>query len=55
VDRVKAAFDGRPGAEFFVYAGAQHGFNCWERATYHAPSAALAHARALGLFARQLF
>lgn len=54
VDKVKGAFDGRRDAEFFVYPAAQHGFNCWERATYHAPSAARAHARTLGLFAQQL-
>lgn len=53
VDKVKAAFAGRP-AEVHVY-DAEHGFNCWERASYHAPSAALAHARTLELFARTLF
>lgn len=52
VQRVRDAFKGRNNAEFFVYPAAQHGFNCWERATYHAPSAAQAHARALGLLAR---
>ncbi|WP_298832601.1 dienelactone hydrolase family protein [uncultured Piscinibacter sp.] len=53
VEKVKAAFAGRS-AEIHVY-DAEHGFNCWERASYHAPSAALAHARALELFARTLF
>jgi carboxymethylenebutenolidase len=53
VDKVKAAFAGRD-AEVHVY-DAEHGFNCWERASYHAPSAALAHARALAHFARILF
>jgi carboxymethylenebutenolidase len=53
VDRVKAAFSGRD-AEFHLY-DAEHGFNCWERASYHAPSAALAHARTLAHFARTLF
>jgi carboxymethylenebutenolidase len=53
VDRVKAAF-ARPTAELHVY-DAEHGFNCWERASYHAPSSALAHARTLELFARTLF
>ena len=53
VEKVKAAFAGRA-AEIHVY-DAEHGFNCWERASYHAPSAALAHARTLELFARRLF
>jgi carboxymethylenebutenolidase len=34
-------------AEFHDYPGAQHGFNCWARATYHPPSAALALGRSL--------
>ncbi len=54
VDKVKAAFTGRPNAEFHLY-DAEHGFNCWERAAYHAPSSARAHARTLALFARALF
>lgn len=53
VDAVKAAMAGKP-AEFHVYPGAQHGFNCWARASYHAGSAALAHGRSLG-FLSQLF
>jgi carboxymethylenebutenolidase len=53
VDRVKAAFSGRD-VEIHLY-DAEHGFNCWERASYHAPSAALAHARTLAHFARTLF
>ncbi|MBU6260285.1 MAG: dienelactone hydrolase family protein [Burkholderiales bacterium] len=43
------------GAEVHVYADAQHGFNCWDRAAYHAPSAALAHGRALTFLARHLY
>jgi carboxymethylenebutenolidase len=31
-----------------------HGFNCWARAAYHAPSAALAHGRTLEFLAREL-
>jgi carboxymethylenebutenolidase len=38
VAAVKAAMAGKP-AEFHVYPGAQHGFNCWARASYHAGSA----------------
>lgn len=59
VDKVRAAFAARDdkgaNAEFYVYAGAQHGFNCWERASYDAPSAATAHARTLGFFSQHLF
>lgn len=54
VDKVRAAFASHPAAELHLY-DAEHGFNCWERASYHAPSAALAHARTLALFARTLF
>jgi carboxymethylenebutenolidase len=43
-----------PAAEVHVYPGAHHGFNCWARASYHAPSAALAHGRALAFLARTL-
>lgn len=53
VEQVRAAMQGKP-AEFHVYAGAQHGFNCWERGSYHAPSAALAHGRALQFLAGAL-
>jgi carboxymethylenebutenolidase len=53
VDAVKMAMTGRP-AEFHLYPGAQHGFNCWARASYHAGSAALAHGRSLA-FLSQLF
>lgn len=53
VAAVKAAMAGKP-AEFHVYPGAQHGFNCWARASHHAGSAALAHGRTLG-FLSQLF
>ena len=54
VEKVKAAFASHAGAELHRY-DAEHGFNCWERASHHAPSAALAHARTLDLFARTLF
>jgi carboxymethylenebutenolidase len=53
VDRVRAAMAGKD-AEVHVYPGAHHGFNCWARGSYHAPSAALAHGRALGFLAQQL-
>ena len=54
VESVRAAFTGKP-AEVHVYAGSMHGFNCWARASYHAPSAALAHGRALQFLAGHLF
>ncbi|MBG9387400.1 dienelactone hydrolase family protein [Caenimonas aquaedulcis] len=53
VEKVRSAMGDR--AEVFVYPGAQHGFNCWERASYDAPSAALAHGRTLGFLAQRLF
>ncbi len=52
VARVQAAL---PQAEVHVYPGAMHGFNCWARASYHAPSAALAHGRSLAFLAQALF
>ena len=51
VARVQAAL---PQAEVHVYPGAMHGFNCWARASYHAPSAALAHGRSLAFLAHTL-
>jgi carboxymethylenebutenolidase len=53
VEQVRAAMAGK-GAEIQVYAAATHGFNCWARASYHAPSAALAHGRALAFLAAAL-
>lgn len=47
VDQVKARFAGRDNAEVHIYAGAGHGFNCWDRSAYHPHSAALAHGRTL--------
>ena len=43
------------GAEIHVYPGAQHGFNCWARASYQAASASLSHGRALTFLAERLF
>jgi carboxymethylenebutenolidase len=54
VDAVRSAMAGKS-AEVHVYPGAHHGFNCWARGSYHAPSAALAHGRALAFLARELF
>ncbi len=54
VENVRAAVAGK-NAEVFVYLGADHGFNCWDRASYHPASAALAHGRALTFLADKLF
>ncbi len=53
VARVRAALAGKP-AEVHVYPGAMHGFNCWARASYHAPSASLAHGRSLVFLSQAL-
>lgn len=47
VEQVKASFAGRGNAEFHVYPGADHGFNCWDRASYQQKAAALALGRTL--------
>ena len=52
VAHVRAAL---PQAEVLLYGGATHGFNCWARASYHAPSAALSHGRALQFLSQALF
>ena len=52
VDKVREAMGSK--AELHLYPDAHHGFNCWARGSYHAPSAALAHGRSLSFLA-QLF
>jgi carboxymethylenebutenolidase len=47
VEAVKEAFADRTQAQFHVYAGAQHGFNCWGRPAYNQRTAALARGRTL--------
>jgi carboxymethylenebutenolidase len=44
----------RPDVEIHVYPGAQHGFNCDERASYDPASAGTAKQRSLDFFARHL-
>jgi carboxymethylenebutenolidase len=44
----------RPDVEIHVYPGAQHGFNCDERASYDKPSADLAWQRTLEFFKKHL-
>lgn len=50
VQQVREAVAGKR-AEVFVYEQADHGFNCWARASYHQHSAALSHGRALTFLA----
>ncbi|MFX1735639.1 dienelactone hydrolase family protein [Paraburkholderia sp. A1RI_3L] len=47
VGQVKERFTGRDNVEFHLYPGAEHGFNCTERASYNQHAAALAHGRTL--------
>ena len=51
VAAVKKTFAGREGVRIDVYPGANHGFNCWDRAAYNQQSAALAHGRSLSFLA----
>ncbi|MEW6640955.1 MAG: dienelactone hydrolase family protein [Pseudomonadota bacterium] len=51
---VEAVRAKRPEVEIFVYPGAQHGFNCDQRASYDKPSADLARQRSLAFFAKHL-
>ena len=51
VDSVRAAW---PNAIVHVYEGAEHGFNCDQRASYNAASAALAKQRTLEFFGKHL-
>ncbi len=51
VELIRAA---QPGVEIFVYPGAQHGFGCNDRASFDAPSAALAQERTLRFLAATL-
>jgi carboxymethylenebutenolidase len=44
----------RPDVEIHIYPGAQHGFNCEERASYDKASADIARQRSLAFFAKHL-
>jgi carboxymethylenebutenolidase len=44
----------RPDVEIFVYDGAEHGFNCDQRASYNKASADIARERSLGFLAKHL-
>jgi carboxymethylenebutenolidase len=54
VGQVKERFTGRDNAQFHLYSGAHHGFNCPHRATYQQRAAALAHGRTLTFLAEHL-
>lgn len=51
VEKIRAA---HPDGIFHIYPGADHGFNCDERASYNAEAAALARQRTLEFFAAHL-
>jgi carboxymethylenebutenolidase len=51
VETIKAK---RPDVEIHVYPGAQHGFNCDERASYDKASADIAWPRSMAFFAKHL-
>lgn len=51
---VKKAFAGRANAQFHVYEGVDHGFNCWGRPMYQQRAAALARGRTLAWLSEQL-
>jgi carboxymethylenebutenolidase len=46
-DQIEAVRSAHPEVEIYIYPGAEHGFNCDARASYHPPSAALARERTL--------
>ena len=54
VESVQAAFKGRDDVRIDVYAGVDHGFNCWGRAMYNQQAAALAHGRSLAFLAKTI-
>ncbi|HEY1611152.1 MAG TPA: dienelactone hydrolase family protein [Paraburkholderia sp.] len=54
VGEVKERFAGRDNAEFHLYQGAEHGFNCSVRASYNQHASALAHGRTLSFLAEHL-
>lgn len=51
VEAIRAA---QPGVQVHVYAGADHGFGCDERASYHAPSHRLAQQRTIDFLSGHL-
>ncbi|MBY0523536.1 MAG: dienelactone hydrolase family protein [Gemmataceae bacterium] len=49
VEKIRSAFTARPEVGIHVYTGADHGFYMPERASYHRPSAWMAHSRTIAL------
>jgi carboxymethylenebutenolidase len=54
VKTIAEAFDDNEQVEIHVYQGAQHGFNCNHRASYHQRAAAEAHGNSLIFLSEQL-
>ena len=55
VQKVEQAFADRKDVSVFVYNGADHGFNCWDRSAYHKYSSVVALGRTLGFLASTVF
>jgi carboxymethylenebutenolidase len=53
-EKVRGAFADRADAEVFVYEGAEHGFNCTRRASFHPAASKLARSRTLDLLHRTI-
>ncbi|WP_420464767.1 dienelactone hydrolase family protein [Panacagrimonas sp.] len=54
VEAVRQAFGPRDNAMVEVYAGVDHGFNCWARGSYDQTAAALARGRTLAFLATNM-
>jgi carboxymethylenebutenolidase len=54
VQSVRDRFAGRADAEVYSYPGADHGFNCSDRASYNQHASALAHGRTLTFLGEHL-
>jgi carboxymethylenebutenolidase len=54
VEKVKERFAKRADAPVYVYPGAGHGFNCWERASYNPHASGLAHGRTLAFLGEHI-
>src|ERR1700710_2230389 len=53
-DKIKAGFQGRAGAEVYLYPGADHAFAAPERASFDKPATLMAHSRSIALFRKVL-
>lgn len=53
-EAVRAAMARHDDAEFYVYRGAQHGFNCDRRASFHPFASQLARSRSIGFLRRTI-